>query len=126
MIELIELHPIRRQQLRAVKSCYEAQFLQEQMEVMLKKESPIYLISCRGNGTPAVCVDNRLDRMHLMLDSDESRDDSDLHFSEGAVSRKRMCEWCYRIIDLIGASREIVVVAFNYLDRFLARNIFAW
>jgi hypothetical protein len=32
--------------------------------------------------------------------------------------REKMCEWSYRICDHFNTSREIVAIAFNYLDRF--------
>ena len=38
--------------------------------------------------------------------------------------RKTMCEWCFRIVDHIGARRELVEISMNYLDRFLEH--FSW
>ena len=38
--------------------------------------------------------------------------------------RKTMCEWCFRIVDHIGARRELVELSMNYLDRFLEH--FSW
>uniref|UniRef100_A0A7S4RBU3 Cyclin-like domain-containing protein n=1 Tax=Ditylum brightwellii TaxID=49249 RepID=A0A7S4RBU3_9STRA len=35
------------------------------------------------------------------------------------VCRQKMCEWSYRIVDYYSASREIVAIAFSFLDRFL-------
>lgn len=34
------------------------------------------------------------------------------------ICRKRMCEWSYQIVDSLGFHREVVAIAFNYLDRF--------
>jgi len=33
--------------------------------------------------------------------------------------RITMCEWCYRVVDHVGARRELVEISMNYLDRFL-------
>ena len=37
------------------------------------------------------------------------------------LCREKMCEWSYRVVDHFHASREIVALAFNYLDRFVDR-----
>jgi|AntRauTorckE5430_2_1112549.scaffolds.fasta_scaffold10294_1 hypothetical protein len=42
------------------------------------------------------------------------------------IYRLRMADWSYRIIDYFGASREIVAIAFDYLDRFLDSGVFLW
>ena len=34
------------------------------------------------------------------------------------ICRKTMCEWSYQIVDSLGFRREVVAIAFNYLDRF--------
>lgn len=38
-----------------------------------------------------------------------------------AVCREKMCEWSYRVCDHFCTGREIVAVAFSYLDRFVDR-----
>ena len=43
-----------------------------------------------------------------------------------SIYRLRMSSWCYSICDYIGASRHIVAVAFNYLDRFLEVEKYSW
>ncbi len=43
-----------------------------------------------------------------------------------AIYRLRMGVWCYNICDCIKASRHIVAVAFNYLDRFLDAGNYLW
>lgn len=35
------------------------------------------------------------------------------------LCREKMCEWAYRVVDHFQASREIVAIAFSYLDRFV-------
>lgn len=42
------------------------------------------------------------------------------------VYRLRMSDWCYKICDYIKASRHIVSIAFNYVDRFLAVEKYTW
>lgn len=43
-----------------------------------------------------------------------------------AGCRERMCEWCYRVCDgaELPLTREMVAIAFSYLDRFLDRQPF--
>ena len=31
--------------------------------------------------------------------------------------RQEMCEWCYNVVDYVGFDREVVSIAFNYVDR---------
>ena len=35
--------------------------------------------------------------------------------------REKMCEWSYKVCDHFGVEREIVAIAFSYLDRFMNR-----
>jgi len=37
------------------------------------------------------------------------------------LCREKMCEWAYRVVDHFHASREIVAIAFSYVDRFVDR-----
>jgi len=37
------------------------------------------------------------------------------------LCREKMCEWAYRVVDHFQASREIIAIAFSYLDRFVDR-----
>ena len=37
--------------------------------------------------------------------------------------RTQLCEWCYELVDHLGFDREVVSIAFNYLDRFIALKI---
>ena len=43
-----------------------------------------------------------------------------------ATYRLRMSSWSYKIVDYFGASREIVSIAFNYLDRFIDSGVYSW
>ncbi|KAL7453299.1 hypothetical protein ACHAWC_004965 [Mediolabrus comicus] len=36
------------------------------------------------------------------------------------VWREKICEWCYQLVDHFDINREVVNVAMNYLDRYLA------
>ena len=47
---------------------------------------------------------------------EENIDESLLDVDESC--REKMCEWSYRICDHFNTSREIVAIAFSYLDRF--------
>jgi hypothetical protein len=44
--------------------------------------------------------------------------DDDTMMDVDESCREKMCEWSYRICDHFHTSREIVAIAFNYLDRF--------
>jgi len=43
------------------------------------------------------------------------------HSEVDTLCREKMCEWSYRVVDHFHASREIVAIAFSYLDRFVDR-----
>lgn len=49
-----------------------------------------------------------------------------LHERTAAIYRLRMSDWCYKVCDFIEANRQIVAIAFNYLDRFLAIERYSW
>lgn len=48
---------------------------------------------------------------HLQLTSSNESD----HVSE--IWRRKLCEWCFEVVDHFGFDREVVSVALNYLDR---------
>jgi hypothetical protein len=60
-------------------------------------------------------------QQHLHATSDSMR-----YSQVESIYRLRMSSWCYSICDYIGASRHIVAVAFNYLDRFLEVEKYSW
>jgi len=43
-----------------------------------------------------------------------------------SVYHLRMSDWSHRIVDFFGVSREIVAISFDYLNRFIASNVFPW
>jgi hypothetical protein len=43
--------------------------------------------------------------------------DSELEVAEEAWRRK-LCDWCYDVVDTFGTDREIVSIALNYFDRY--------
>lgn len=97
----------------------------EQIQVMLKKETTVYLVcSCRQQNEqcqgPALA--NKLNQMSL----GQCPQLVDTTFEGDNIRRLRMSDWSYSIVDLFGASRDIVAVAFNYLDRFLALERHSW
>lgn len=36
--------------------------------------------------------------------------------------RQQMCAWCYQVVDSFGFDRDVVAVAFSFLDRYLAKE----
>jgi lipoyl(octanoyl) transferase len=36
------------------------------------------------------------------------------------VWREKICEWCYQVVDHFDYNRQVVAIALNYLDRYLA------
>lgn len=37
--------------------------------------------------------------------------------------RRKLCEWCFEVVDHFGMEREVVSVAMNYLDRIVAKTM---
>jgi Cyclin, N-terminal domain len=37
--------------------------------------------------------------------------------------RRKLCEWCYEVVDHFGFDREVVAIALNYLDRVVAIKV---
>ncbi|CAB9501404.1 diatom-specific cyclin [Seminavis robusta] len=37
--------------------------------------------------------------------------------------RRKLCEWCFEVVDHFGMEREVVSVAMNYLDRIVAKTL---
>lgn len=37
--------------------------------------------------------------------------------------RRRLCEWCFEVVDHFSLEREVVSIALNYLDRIVAKSI---
>jgi hypothetical protein len=73
---------------------------------------------------PYKCRDYLLRRKLERIEEgpDSSADDVPPLVSEvDALCREKMCEWAYRVVDHFHASREIVAIAFSYLDRFIDR-----
>jgi hypothetical protein len=53
------------------------------------------------------------------LVSDEGAPAAEETTEVDTLCREKMCEWSYRVVDHFHASRDIVGIAFNYLDRFV-------
>lgn len=49
---------------------------------------------------------------------------SDAKALQNPVWRKLVVQWCYAIVDTVGADREVVYITFDLLDRFLALKSF--
>lgn len=79
--------------------------------MMAQEESPTYK-----------CRDYLLRRKAEHLDeskSSKSDDVPNLVSEIDTLCREKMCEWAYRVVDHFHASRELVAIAFSYLDRFV-------
>jgi len=37
--------------------------------------------------------------------------------------RRKLCEWCYAVVDHFGFSREVVAIAMSYLDKFVCKQV---
>ena len=84
----------------------------DRIGIMLKQETSTY-----------ACEDYLL-RRKLENPTDKctvgSDDDCpDLVNEVDTLCREKMCEWSYRIVDHFHASRDIVAIAFSYLDKFV-------
>ncbi|GFH55987.1 hypothetical protein CTEN210_12463 [Chaetoceros tenuissimus] len=56
---------------------------------------------------------------------EENMDEEQIQdYESDAIYRFRMSSWSYRIVDYFGVSREIVSIAFNYLDRFIDSGVY--
>jgi len=73
----------------------------DHLRVLLSQESEVY----------APCKD------YLTLIRDAPGDPSE-RVSEGW--RRKLCEWCFEVVDHFGFDREVVFIALNYLDRTVA------
>lgn len=74
-------------------------------------------------------LDQREDWQFEIIDqrcSPEEEEQEVMDVMTDETCRLKMSEWCYKICDYLGASRETVAIAFNYLDRFLTAERFTW
>ena len=121
---------------------------EDQISAMMRKEnSSIYYVNCsdkkqcnRSSTSCWLCRQTSLQNFDNLSTSEEvqyifhspssktghSCDDDKDPLLADEICRLRMSDWCYKICDYIGASREIVAVAFNYLDRFLTAEKYSW
>lgn len=89
--------------------------------VMRLQESKIY-----------TCSDYLSEEFQLLQAKDIS-DNPNLFFPSGMstssassctgineVWREKICEWCYQVVDHFDYNRQVVAIALNYLDRYLA------
>jgi hypothetical protein len=87
----------------------------DRIGVMLKQESSTY--ACSDYLLRRKIQNSAADKCAC----DESSDDDcpDLVNEVDTLCREKMCEWAYRIIDHFHAPRDIVAIAFSYLDKFV-------
>ena len=85
----------------------------DRISIMLRQETSTY-----------ACEDYLL-RRKLENETNEHTTDPfdddcpDLIDEVDTLCREKMCEWAYRIVDHFHASRDIVAIAFSYLDKFV-------
>lgn len=117
-------------------SILDVEITREQIHVMVEKETLTYfstsnagcvlkdsmMLSNTCNGScccrKAGQADVRVDPAAAVKAQEKYELDSVFHL--------RMRYWCYRIVDCFGVSREIVAIVFDYLNRFIATNVFPW
>ena len=151
--EKISLQPLPNKYMALRTSCEET--VTEQTRAMLKKESAIYLVRSQNEGGD-VLLKQKLNQMSLgdQQHSTDTEEDESIYQPTSKISlpeqyqhnrhspqpprkdtspfeadntcRLRMSDWSYKIVDFFGASRDIVAVAFNYLDRFMALERHSW
>lgn len=84
------------------------------------------LAALRSQETAYRCKDYFERRLREEHDVGSKRDPSLTHPEKliNLACREKMCEWCYRVCDCgqFPCCREMVAVAFSYLDRFLNRR----
>eukprot|EP00521_Asterionellopsis_glacialis_P014552 CAMPEP_0195293212 /NCGR_PEP_ID=MMETSP0707-20130614/11987_1 /TAXON_ID=33640 /ORGANISM="Asterionellopsis glacialis, Strain CCMP134" /LENGTH=357 /DNA_ID=CAMNT_0040353875 /DNA_START=17 /DNA_END=1090 /DNA_ORIENTATION=- len=71
----------------------------DHLQVMMKQEASTYVL--------------RSDYLHQENDNLDQVNDS---------WRRKICEWSFEVVDHFGFDREVVSIALNYLDRFVASN----
>merc|ERR1711933_73709 len=74
----------------------------EQLKTMIYQEKKSY-----------VCND------YLNLEIN-GKDDNYLVIEMNEVWRRKICEWCFKVVDHFSVDREVVLICINYFDRFLA------
>jgi hypothetical protein len=56
-----------------------------------------------------------------MISNNTKKSDPDQDIIVNEICQQKMCEWSYRIILVLIGNRELVAVAQNYIDGFLAQ-----
>ena len=55
--------------------------------------------------------------------TDSSNNGASTNSTINELWREKICEWCYQVVDHFDFNREVVSVAMNYLDRYLATRL---
>ena len=87
----------------------------DRIGIMLKQESSTY--ACSDYLLRRKLQNPATDKYASAGSSDD--DCPDLVDEVDTLCREKMCEWAYRIIDHFHAPRDIVAIAFSYLDKFV-------
>ena len=95
----------------------------EHVDVVVDSSRHIYVPRAYSYQT----VDHQRDDMCAHAFEEINQDDGLIQdYESDAIYRFRMSTWSYRIVDYFGANREIVTIAFNYLDRFIDSGVYCW
>jgi hypothetical protein len=88
----------------------EAVHLTDQIATMMEKETSVY--KCND-----YIMSHNLNKetMPNLVPSDSDQED----FIVDDLSRQKMCEWSFRVVDHFKGGRGLVAIAQNYVDRFL-------
>ena len=98
--------------------------VQDQIRVLLRKQDSVYR---RKPVLNYECIlKQKLDSMLFTSSAILSPplEDACQMFEVDASCRLKMSEWGFKIVDYFGACREIVAIAFDYLDRLLEK--YSW
>eukprot|EP00549_Striatella_unipunctata_P023768 CAMPEP_0118676050 /NCGR_PEP_ID=MMETSP0800-20121206/1814_1 /TAXON_ID=210618 ORGANISM="Striatella unipunctata, Strain CCMP2910" /NCGR_SAMPLE_ID=MMETSP0800 /ASSEMBLY_ACC=CAM_ASM_000638 /LENGTH=331 /DNA_ID=CAMNT_0006571485 /DNA_START=15 /DNA_END=1010 /DNA_ORIENTATION=- len=93
----------------------------DQLVVMLHQEQNVYRSDVLHQEQTVYRSDDYIQRrkQEKICSSRQTPTLSELEVD--SACREKMCEWSYRVIDHFHANREIVAIAFSYLDRFVDR-----
>jgi len=84
----------------------------DRIGIMLRQETSTY-------GCKDYLLRRKLENPADKYTADCDDDCPELVNEVDTLCREKMCEWSYRIIDHFHASRDIVAIAFSYLDKFV-------
>ena len=98
--------------------------VKEEVKVLMTQDLKVYKCEEYQTSKEAPLDDDDSDDCpSLVRDDVSSKDDSSSEDLESDIidgaCREKLCEWMFRVVDHFHHPREIVSVAFSYLDRFI-------